>query len=63
MSFLVDNADAFHAARNSLEDPASRDLFDRLILFRLLGHLHVRLPFNNPQMKLRRSVSQRVEDR
>lgn len=56
MSFLVDNADAFHAARSSLEDPASRDLFDRLILFRLLGHLHVRLPFNNPQMKLQRSV-------
>jgi len=44
LSFLVENADAFHGARNVLEDQASRDLFDRLILYRLLGHLHVRLP-------------------
>ncbi len=56
LSFLVENADAFHTARGLLEDPASRDLFDRLILFRLLGHLHVRLPFNNPEMLQRRKV-------
>ncbi len=56
MSFLVENTDAFHAARGLLEDQASRNLFDRLILFRLLGHLHVRLPFNNPEMVHRRKV-------
>src|SRR6266567_5871186 len=44
LSFLVEHAEAFHAARGLLEDGTSRDLFDRLILFRLLGHLHVRLP-------------------
>jgi hypothetical protein len=51
MSFLVDHADKFHAARGLLEDHASRNLFDKLVLFRLLGHLHVRLAFNNPEMK------------
>lgn len=56
LSFLVENADAFHAARGLLEDQASRDLFDKLMLFRLLGHLHVRLPFNNPEMRQRRKV-------
>jgi FkbM family methyltransferase len=47
LSFVVENADAFHAARGLLEDLASRDLFDKLVLFRLLGHLHVRLPVSN----------------
>jgi FkbM family methyltransferase len=44
LSFLVENGDSFHAARTLLEDEASRDLFDQLILYRLLGHAHVRLP-------------------
>jgi FkbM family methyltransferase len=44
LAFLVENAGAFHAARGLLEDEASRSLFDKLILYRLLGHLHVRLP-------------------
>jgi FkbM family methyltransferase len=44
LAFLVENADAFHAARGLLADEASRDLFDRLVLYRLLGHLHVKLP-------------------
>ena len=44
LAFLVENASAFHAARDKLADQASRDLFDRLVLYRLLGHLHVRLP-------------------
>ena len=44
LGFLTENADAFYAARSLLEDDASRDLFDRLVLYRLLGHLHVRLP-------------------
>lgn len=54
MSFLVENADAFHAARGLLEDHVSRDLFDKLILFRLLGHLHVKLPINNRELLRRR---------
>jgi FkbM family methyltransferase len=44
LSFLAENAESFFAARNLLEDDASRNLFDRLILYRLLGHLHIRLP-------------------
>jgi FkbM family methyltransferase len=44
LAFLVENADAFYAARGLFADQASRGLFDRLILYRLLGHLHVRLP-------------------
>ncbi len=44
MGFLVENKEAFYAARGLLEDHASRNLFDKLVLFRLLGHLHVRLP-------------------
>src|SRR6266487_2916334 len=47
LGILIENADAFHSARNLLADQASRDLFDSLILFRLLGHLHVRLPLKN----------------
>jgi FkbM family methyltransferase len=44
LGFLVENAAAFHAARTLLADQASRELFDQLILYRLLGHVHVRLP-------------------
>ena len=56
LGFLVEHADSFHAARRLLQDPVSSDLFDRLILFRLLGHLHIRLPFNNPETMRRRKV-------
>lgn len=58
LSFLVEHSDEFFASRGLLEDHASRALFDRLILYRLLGHLHVRLPFNNPEMANRRKVPQ-----
>ncbi len=37
----------FFRARCLLVDDESKDLFDRLILYRLLGHLHVRLPFES----------------
>jgi FkbM family methyltransferase len=40
-------SDAFFAARTLLSDEASRQLFDLLILFRLAGHLHIRLPRSN----------------
>lgn len=56
LTLLVENAEAFHAARGLLEDLASRNLFDKLILFRLLGHLHVRLPVDNPETMRRRDV-------
>lgn len=56
LGFLIENVASFHAARELLEDEASRSLFDQLTLFRLLGHLHVRLPFNNAEMRLRRRV-------
>ena len=49
LSFLVENADALWA-RHLLEDQVSRDLFDKLILFRLLGHMHVRLPVKNREV-------------
>src|SRR5215471_11693799 len=44
LAHLVENVNAFHAARALLADESSRHLFDELVLFRLLGHLHVRLP-------------------
>jgi len=56
LGLLVDNADSFHAARSLLEDQMSRDLFDRLILFRLLGHLHVKLPVGNRESLRQRTV-------
>lgn len=48
-SFFLRNAGSFHAARQLLQDEYSRDYFDQLLLFRMLGHLHVRLPFNTPE--------------
>ena len=63
-SFLRRNTRSFVAARDLLFDQESKDLFDRLVLFRLLGHLHVRLPFNSAQARnYASSVNQwRVED-
>ena len=46
--FLEQHREEFFATRCLLQDKASQDLFDQLLLFRILGHLHVRLPFNNP---------------
>lgn len=56
LSLLVENAHAFHSARSLFGDHASRDLFDRLILFRLLGHLHVVLPVSNRELLSRPTV-------
>jgi FkbM family methyltransferase len=44
--FLEAHRSEFHGARSLLADEPSRLLFDQLVLFRLLGHHHVRLPFN-----------------
>lgn len=55
-SFFVRNADYFFRARKLLFDDASRELLDQLILFRFLGHLHVRLPFNTSDNRARRAI-------
>src|SRR5258708_20702311 len=47
-SFLLNNVEHFFRSRQLLDDEPSRALYDELILFRVLGHLHVRLPFNTP---------------
>ena len=49
----------FFAARGLLEDEYSRTLFDHLILYRLLGHAHVRLPTNTPTMRDARQMTER----
>jgi hypothetical protein len=58
------NSKHFFRARQLLQDEASRDLYDLLILFRVLGHLHVRLPFNTPENRACGATAERwrVED-
>ena len=43
LCFFIGNHEKFKAALNLFEDEPSRALFLELILFRLVGHLHVRL--------------------
>jgi FkbM family methyltransferase len=47
--FFLDNSRRYFEARALLDDQESRTLYDQLILFRILGHTHVRLPFNMPE--------------
>ena len=56
-AFLLKNTAQFYQARMLLTDVASRALYDQLILFRLLGHLHVRLPFNNQHNRAQIAVA------
>jgi FkbM family methyltransferase len=56
--FLLKNVGHFYHARALLEDQVSRELFDQLILFRILGHLHVRLPFNTEQNRMHLSTAE-----
>lgn len=44
--YFIDHRDALFATRLLLADEDSRSLFDRLLLYRLLGQTHVRLPTN-----------------
>ena len=64
LSFLLKNASSFHRTRELMEDETSRALFDQLILFRLLGHTHVRLPFNTPETREYHSITDKwkIED-
>jgi len=59
--FFTKRADAFFAARNLLADDESRSLFDQLILYKALGHQHVRLPFNTPESRGYRNVTAQWE--
>jgi len=47
--FFLHNSQHFFMARSLLADEQSRTLYDQLVLFRILGHMHVRLPFNTPE--------------
>jgi len=63
-AFVLKNLERFFEARRLFEDDASKELYDRLILFRLLSHIHVRLPFNTPDNRAHTTTveSWRVED-
>jgi len=63
-AFLLKNVEHFFSSRQLLEDETSRSLYDQLILFRVLGHLHVRLPFNTPENRahIATAASWRVEE-
>jgi FkbM family methyltransferase len=58
-SFLLKNLARFYQARMLLADEPSRALYDQLLLFRVLGHLHVRLPFNNPRNREQVAAAER----
>jgi FkbM family methyltransferase len=56
--------DGFDEAYGLFQDQLSRDLFIRLLAYRILGHRHVRLPLNNEKYwQARRSVDRYVEKR
>ncbi len=63
-TFLLKNVEHFFHSRQLLADETSRALYEQLILYRLLGHLHVRLPFNTAENRARLTIpaSWRVED-
>ena len=63
-AFFLKNIEHFFHARQLLEDETSRALYDQLIIFRVLGHLHVRLPFNTPENRahLATAASWHLED-
>ncbi len=49
LCFFIANHERFHSALVLLEDQTSRDLFVELILWRLAGHLHVKLSTNTAE--------------
>jgi len=63
-AFLLKHIEHFFRSRQLLEDETSKALYDQLILFRVLGHLHVRLPFNTAANRAHLATAQswRVED-
>jgi FkbM family methyltransferase len=60
----VFNIEGLGHAYGLLEDEKSRDLFVKVLAYRVLGNRHVRLPLNNAEYwKLRRSLDKYVEKR
>jgi FkbM family methyltransferase len=49
LSFFIANHDRFQVIWSLFEDQTSRNLFIELILWRLAGHLHVKLSKNTPR--------------
>ncbi len=49
--FFLEHYEDFYRAYLLFEDEMSQKLYLDLILFRLLGHLHVKLPANNDQLR------------
>lgn len=56
LEYFIDNWEGFYTTFLLLHDSESRELFRRLILFRLLGHLHVRIKDNVTAETERRAV-------
>jgi FkbM family methyltransferase len=60
----VFNVDGLGDTYGQLKDEKSRDLFVKVLAYRVLGNRHVRLPLNNAEYwKLRRSLDKYVEKR
>jgi FkbM family methyltransferase len=58
----VFGVDGLDHAYGLLEDQLSRDVFVKVLAYRILGHRHVRLPLNNAKYwKLQQSVDKYVE--
>lgn len=49
LKFFFGNREALFGAHQQLADEDSKALFDRLLLYRMMGQTHVRLPTNTPQ--------------
>jgi FkbM family methyltransferase len=61
---LMFNIEGLDQAYGLLQDQRSRDLFVKVLAYRVLGNRHVRLPLNNAEYwKLRRSLDKYVEKR
>jgi FkbM family methyltransferase len=61
LKFFFSNFRRLVATRNRLADEYSKNLFDQLIEYRLLGHIHVRLPTNTSDHWDTRQVAQRLK--
>jgi FkbM family methyltransferase len=48
-SFILNNIKNFELIYNQLTDPDSKNIFEKLLLFKVLGHMHIRLPQNTVQ--------------
>lgn len=64
IDYGVIKLDGLERAYLLLEDQLSKDLFVKLLAYRILGYRRVRLPLNNPEYwKLRQSMGKCVEKR